>query len=88
MTNQLYSAEHYSTVTSCAVTQDIPSILWNQKVHCRIHKSHRLVIILSQISPVHTTPSYLTKIYLTIIVTIYKQAIWPVFLAFLIWTSW
>jgi hypothetical protein len=38
------------------------SILWNPKVHNRVQRSLPLVPILSQIDPVHTIPSYLSKI--------------------------
>jgi hypothetical protein len=43
----------------CGAIQERPSIVWNQKVHYRAHKSSPLVPIPSQIDPVHTIPSYL-----------------------------
>jgi hypothetical protein len=47
----------------CATTQELPSILWNPKVLYLFHKNHSIVPILSQTKPIHTTASYLSKIY-------------------------
>jgi hypothetical protein len=52
---------------SCAATQELPSILWNPKIHYRVHKSLPLVPIRSQINPVYTISFYLSKINLNII---------------------
>jgi hypothetical protein len=50
---------------SCAATQELHSILWNPKVHYRVYTISRSVLILSQINPVHTTPSYLRSILIS-----------------------
>jgi hypothetical protein len=66
LTYSMEQSPSWEAKTSWA-TQEIPRILWNPKVHNRIHKSPPPVPILSQIDPVHAPPSNVSQVHFNII---------------------
>jgi hypothetical protein len=47
--------------------EEYRNILWNQKVHYPVQKSPLLVPVLSQVNPIHTIPSYFSKIHFNVV---------------------
>ena len=70
LTNTTKQSPSLETGASWA-SQEIPWILYSQRIHDRVHNSLPLVAILGQINPVHT-PSHTTGISLTAILILFS----------------
>jgi hypothetical protein len=46
-----------------SASHEIPRLLWNLKIHYRVHNSPPLVPILSHMQPVHTFPPNFPKVH-------------------------
>jgi hypothetical protein len=69
LTNSSNSIEQSPSweANSSSASTGIPRMLWNAKVHCRLHNNPLLVPILNQINSLHIIPSYFLKIHFNII---------------------
>jgi len=65
-----YSVEqsHFWEANRFVAGQEFPRILWNPKVHYRIHNYPPPVPILSQHDPVHTPTSHFLKSYIEVVI--------------------
>jgi hypothetical protein len=54
-------------MVACSATKQSPSVLWNPKVHRRVHNSPPPVPILSQINPIYILLTYFAKINFSIV---------------------
>jgi len=66
-----------------SASQEIPYLVWNTEVHCRVYNIPPLAPNLNQINAVHTFPPYLSKISSALILqSVPVSSAWPFLLRF------
>jgi hypothetical protein len=70
---------------SSSTSQEFPKMLWNPKFYCRVHKSPQMDPTLSQMNPVHSIPSYFSKMHFNIIFQIMPRSSYS---SFSFWVSY
>ena len=79
----LHGIESLLEANRFSASQEIPRILWNPKVHYRIHKCPPPVPILSQLDPFHNPTFYFLKIHLNVVFPTTAGSLkWPLSLRF------
>lgn len=58
---------HFREAGTVRLLKNYPTFCGTSKVHCHVHNSPPPAPLLSNIIPVHTTASYLSKFHLNII---------------------
>jgi len=64
LTNELREQSISWEVNGHSASQEIPRILWNSKVHYRVHKNPPLAPILSHMNPLTTLQNCFAKLFL------------------------
>jgi hypothetical protein len=79
----LYGSEFFLRTNRFLASQEISRVLWNPKVHNRMHKCPAPVLFQSLLHPVHTPTSHFLKIHLnTILSSTHGFTKWSVSLRF------